>query len=379
MKILAATGSFKDVYTSIESCEMIKSILSDEHEVITAPLCDGGEYTYDVLKYYYGQQDGFKEIFVDNVINPCGKPITARYIAIGDEAYVISSEVLHLGLQDDKYKNPLTLTEYGLGQLLRDAVDKGFKTINLCLGGTSTVGYGIGTAQALGAEIVFRDGYEEKSSEIPIVPADYLNIEKIIWNNSDFKDIKLNVLNDGITKSNDLHTVNPLKIGKAFHDEKETILKTLDENAEHIYKLTGLGADDAYSGNGGAVYYAVENLFDAQYFRGAQYFCNLFEIENKIKEADIVITGEGRYDNPHLKKLPITIAELAKSLGKPVIFACGSRDNSFPKADFIDTIVSCDDYYKTHDVRSQYDDEFSMYRELTPLILKEELRKVLND
>ena len=53
MKVLIATGSFKDVYTSIESCKQFENILREKYETITAPLCDGGEYTYDILKYYY--------------------------------------------------------------------------------------------------------------------------------------------------------------------------------------------------------------------------------------------------------------------------------------------------------------------------------------
>ena len=209
MKVLIATGSFKDVYTSIESCKQFENILREKYETITAPLCDGGEYTYDILKYYYNDM---KEIIVNDVVNPYGKMTTSKYAVIDDEAYVVSSEILHLSENEDVYKNPLELTDYGLGQLLNHAVESGYKKIKLCLGGTSTVGYGMGVAQALGAKFITDDGVITKY----ITPKDFPHIKEIVWNKEKYDDVCLTVVNDGITRANNLNTVNPLKVGKHY-------------------------------------------------------------------------------------------------------------------------------------------------------------------
>lgn len=374
MKILAATGSFKDTFSSIESCRMIRDILVERHEVAMAPVCDGGEYTYDILKYYYKDAG---EIKVDNVINPYGKPVTSHYLALKGKAFVISSEILHLTPEEEEYKNPLKLTDYGLGQLLRDAVRKGFKDINLCLGGTSTVGFGMGTAQALGAVFTDADGNvlsnPEDGNSHALCPGDYCDISGIKWNKADYRDIKLTVINDGITKASDLDRVNPLKIGTGFGDIKSEIIKGLDKAADKVYELTNLTSEDAYSGNGGGIYYGIERIFDSEYLKGADYFCRLFHLVDMIDKADVVITGEGRYDNPHLEKLPVTVANMAKKLGKRVIYVCGSRDKNDDKTESIDEIISCDDYYRTHDVKRDYESVTEMYRKLTPMIFKERL------
>ena len=292
MKILIATSSFKDVYTSIEACEMIKNMLSVRHEIIVAPVCDGGEYTYDILNSYFS----CKRESAENVINPYGKIVRVPYLALNGEAYVISSEVLRLHPSEDAYKNPLLLTDYGLGQVLQDAVDKGYRVINLCLGGTSTIGFGIGAAQALGVR--FYD-YNGKRLQKPLVPCDYSSIEKMDFEPNAFPGIYLRVINDGITRACDLSTVNPLKIGSMFEEQKELILNKIDESLQKVLQITGLHVEDAYSGNGGGIYFGIEPLFETEYCRGPEYFSNLFQIRDKIQDCELVVTAEGRFDNPH--------------------------------------------------------------------------------
>ena len=272
MKVLIATGSFKDVYTSIESCKQFENILREKYETITAPLCDGGEYTYDILKYYYNDM---KEIIVNDVVNPYGKMTTSKYAVIDDEAYVVSSEILHLSENEDVYKNPLELTDYGLGQLLNHAVESGYKKIKLCLGGTSTVGYGMGVAQALGAKFITEGSVITKY----ITPNDFPHIKEIVWNKEKYDDVCLTVVNDGITRANNLNTVNPLKVGKHYRLQKEEILDNLSKYVKNIYCVTGLSEDAPYSGNGGGVYYGIEKFFSAEYVKGAEFFCKLFNLE----------------------------------------------------------------------------------------------------
>ena len=375
MKILVATGSFKDVYTSLEACKMIKDIIGEHHEVITAPICDGGEYTYDILNSYFT----CKKEYAFDVYNPYGRLVSVPYLVFGGEAFVISSEIIRLNPSEEKYKNPLLLSDYGLGQVMLDAIKKGYTKINLCLGGTSTIGFGIGTAQALGVKFYDTDG---QLFVTPLIPAEYKKISKMEYNPDFFCGVKLKIINDGITKACDLGTVNPLKIGDPFIEEKEAILNSIDEAFQNVLKITGLMANDAYSGNGGGIYYGVDKLFKAEYLKGADYFCNLFGMDRAMQGCELVITGEGRFDNPHLKKSPIIITELAKRYGKKVLFICGQADKKISgnkeqlKKIGIDQLICCENYYLTHELDKEYENNVIMYREMTPIILKEEFEKL---
>lgn len=360
---------------------MAKSILPDDCETKTLPLCDGGEYTFDILQSFYG--DSAEVIDVPDVVNPYGKKVTASYLTAGDTAFVVSSEILHLTLDEDEYKNPLRLTDFGLGQLIADAAGKGYKDIRLCLGGTTTIGFGIGTAQALGARIIGQDG---NAFSIPVVPEMYSEISRIEFCPEKYTGIRLSVINDGITKASDLGVVNPLKIGSAFAEEKEKILDRIDMACSCIYKLTGLTENDAWSGNAGGIYFGIEKIFDTEYSRGAEYFSALFGLERAVADSDIVVTGEGRFDNPHLKKLPVYIAELAKKHGKKVIFLCGQIAPEWAKKSDIlsegvyrcrelkdvygiDLVLSCTEFYASHGIVPSAD----VFREYTPIILKERI------
>jgi len=388
MNILISTGSFKDVFTSIESCRMVQSILPQNAATECVPVCDGGEYTLPILmNYRSGQTDIDREEIrlhtTHNLINPYGKRVDASWLSVGETAYIVSSEILHLTPEEDSHKNPLRLTDYGLGQMIADAVAQGFQDIRLCLGGTSTIGYGIGTAQALGSELY--DAGNVRIQE-PVTPERYTQISRIVFCPERYKNIRLSVINDGITKASDLDTVNPLKIGKTFEPQKEEILTGIAAACNRVYELTGFTPGDAWSGNGGGIYFGIEHLFETEYFKGADYFCSLFGLEAAMERADLVVTGEGRFDNPHLKKIPVVVSELAKKHGKPVIFLCGQiapewadccecvsegvYRNPDLKAQYgIDWILSCTEYYASHKVAPTNE----IFKEYTPRILKERL------
>lgn len=376
MKVLAALGSFKDVYTSIESCKMVQSLLANYRslEIEMAPVCDGGEYTYQVLNYYFKCR---KEI-VKNIYNPYGRHVTVSYLVIDDEAYIISSEILHLSATEEQYRNPLILSDYGLGQLVADAIQKKYRKICICLGGTSTIGFGMGFAQALGARFWNENGQELL---LPITCEDIEQIERAEFPYEEYHDIEVKVINDGITRCSHLDTVNPLKIGKIFENTRDQILERIERSKKQVLRLTGHSENDAYSGNGGAIYYGIQSIFSASYCLGGDYFTDLFRIQDKIVSCDLVITGEGRFDNPHLRKIPIIVTELAKQYGKKVIFLCGQVDNDAEQQEVlrdvgIDYLISCDIYYQTHEIGKKYENEIEMYREMTPVILGKELEKL---
>lgn len=367
MNILVTMGSFKDVFSPIETASIVNNALHN-HNVLCVPMCDGGEYTYDVIKHHIK----CKEIFVQDIINPYGKYVDSRYLVVDDTAYIISSEVLRLFPDEDRYKNPLHLSDYGLGQLCLDAIRRGYKKINLCLGGTSTVGFGMGFAQAMGT--IFKDR-EGNIITKPITPNDLNNIAHIESKKRD--DIQLLVINDGITTAYDLPAVNPQKIGQFFKDNQKDILAKLDISLSKACLLTGVEMDTPYAGNAGGICFGIETVTTGSYVKGTDFFMELFGVKEKMSKVELVITGEGRLDNVHTEKLPVSISMAAQKIGRNLLYICGQRsqeatDTVVLKYGIEDVLCCCDHY---PDVKEKFIDDVEKYRCLTPIVIRQELLK----
>ena len=122
MKILVATGSFKDVFSPLEAADVLCNALDRKmNEVSMVPFCDGGEYTFEVLQHCFD----YREQKVEPVVHPSGKQVASHYLMQGNEAHLVSSCILRLFPQEDALKNPLALTDYGFGQLIAEALQRG--------------------------------------------------------------------------------------------------------------------------------------------------------------------------------------------------------------------------------------------------------------
>lgn len=353
---------------------MIKSLLEsydNDYDVEMAPICDGGEYTFDTLKYYF--DCSVETIFATN---PYGKKVETRYLIKDDTAFVISSEILHLDDTEEEYKNPLELTDYGLGEIIKDAINKGFKKINICLGGTSTTCAGIGMRNAL------------LNKEI-IKCKDLENLTNIEIDKKKYKDISVNVICDGIPSAKEMDIVTRLKIGQNFKEKEEDILAQINKGIKHISELTKNSLDTDFTGAAGAIRLGIDSLFDAKYYKGAEYFYNLFGIDEKIKGSDIVITGEGRLDNPKWEKTPVTISKKAKEYNKRVVFLSGLYDESWIKSKGfviedeelkkigVDVLISSQGNCKNKNIPKEKLKEY--YRRTSEEVFKKYLKRVIND
>ena len=387
MKILIANNSFKDVANPIELSSIIKDViknaLKDKAQVIECPMCDGGEYTYDVLLHY----NKMEEIFVDSVLTPYRKKVRARYLKNKDDVYVISSEILRLMPEDVGYKNPLFLTDFGLGQILRHAIENRCKRIFLCLGGTSTVGYGLATAQALGISF-----YDEKDNiiEYPLAPIMYDKIKRINKDKNNIIDalqnIEVIVVNDTKASASKMDSISRLKIAPIFSDYSDKILEVLHTSLCKTCELTGATQDDAFSGNAGGIYFGIRLLCNAKHVSGARFFLDMFDIEKKIKEADLLITAEGRLDNIEIEKAPIVIAKFAKYYNKPLIFISGKKDSSLSSYNLkeagIAHLINCEDFYDfdiLNTIKEDYEKMIEYYKHSAKKIIFRELESVIKN
>lgn len=385
MKILVASGSFKDVFNPIEACEMIgESLDQNKNQIARIPICDGGEYTYEVLKKYFFYQEEYAE----NILNAFGQKRTARYLVKGDEAHIVSSEILRLYPEEDEYKNPLKLTDYGLGQMLFDAVHKGYRKIKLYIGGTSTVCCGMGFIQALGCQVIDKIG---NSMNVPMFAEDLYKVGYILKSIHSFSDIELQVIADGDAKSFEMSGITGLKVGKTYAKEKQIIIEQTNAGVKNIIDITGISEGVPFSGAAGGLLFGIEQIFHPEYLLGGAYFAKLLLLEDEIVKADLIITGEGRFDNTACGKTPASVASLARRHNKPVVFVCGQiaqdavtdysggivvgeREKTLRELG-ISKLLTCQEYYDRSPLQGDYIDHIERFRKQTPIILKELFKK----
>lgn len=350
LKVLICSGSFKDVFSPFEACEMLRQavgMIADEYDasISVLPLADGGEHSLEVLQNLLSCH----QIDVDNVVDPCGVAKTVSYLQIEENtAYISSSECLRLLPEQDSVRNPLIMTSYGLGQLIDHAIGKGFKSIYLGLGGTSTVDGGIGMAQALGA--LFQADNERMLSNDGhyLTGCDMCSLRSIVCNTlpSIYDNINVQVVLDGCITLDEMRIPTLMKIGECVSRSRLEIAEKLEMgitnycnvvstclrhrrqrdllDGEALASLKGVGA-------AGGILLSLLLLFRPRIITGSDYFLAQAGFERIIKDFDVVITGEGRFDNSFAGKTGVGVCRHAKKWNKPVIYVCGTVEESMKK------------------------------------------------
>lgn len=388
MNYVVVSGAFKDVYSPVEACDMIRELLSDQNEVKTIPFCDGGEYTYDVLL----AQGGYKQVTVENVVGPYLQLENAKYLTFGKEAHIISSQILRLLPWEDEQKNPLKLTDYGYGQMVKHAIDHGYKKIFLYWGGTSTVGFGLGFAQALGVKFYDKDDVLIRT---PINTEKIFDITRMEGARGKYENVEVKVIVDGNARLYEIKKIAELKIGEKYKNCAENILNRIDECINKIALLFNASGNEAYAGAAGGLLFGTELCFQPQYCLGGVYFEELLHISEQISSSDCVITGEGRYDNTACGKTPVFVARIAKKYNKKVLFVCGQVNKSILPyyaggiiqasnckelyENGIDMLITCQEFYDNEPPDGSYEEHVKYFKDHTASVLKKIVQKQLYD
>jgi len=325
MKIVIAPDSFKESMTALEAATAIetgfKKVLPNA-DYQKVPMADGGEGTVQSL---VDATNG--EIIYETVTCPLGNSVDAFYGITGDgkTAVIEMAAASGLHLISSENRNPLKTTTRGTGELIRKALDKGVKHLIIGLGGSATNDGGAGMAQALGAKLLDANGEQ----------IGYGGGELKEINSIDVSNIDPRLTNIIIDVACDVD--NPLtgERGAAvvFGPQKGAtpeMVKILDENLSHfadvlkkdlekdIAPIPGTGA----AGGLGAGLLAFLN---ADLKRGVDIVLEFVKLEEKIKDATLVFTGEGKIDCQTIYgKTPIGVAKTAKKYGVPVIGIAGS-------------------------------------------------------
>jgi len=324
MKIVTAIDSFKGSMSSQLANETVKKCLPN-HEVEAFPIADGGEGTVEV---FVALENG-------EIINQPMTSVNNRrdqghwgWIEKSRTAIIEAAEGAGLIKADAATLHPSNHTSYGMGEQILQALDKGAETIILGLGGTATVDGGIGMLQAFGC--VF---YSAGKEPLPVLPVDLNLVEEI-----DTAGMDPRLKNTVIVIASDV--TNPLcGLNGAVHvfGEQKGLaaseLAAYDQAMGHyrkaVEKATGRSEGDAAgAGAAGGIGFALLSFFDCRFESGFELLAKRGNLEAKIKSADLVITGEGKFDSQSLQgKVPIGISRMAKKHQVPTVLFVGKAED----------------------------------------------------
>lgn len=324
MKILAAIDSFKGSMTSEQANQCVQDALPED-TVTSFPIADGGEGTVDA---FVSVMNG--EIITQTITGVNGKPYKGKWGWIEEEKTAVIEVAEGAGLiQADKESlHPSNHTSFGVGEQVKQALDYGAETIILGLGGSATVDGGSGLMQALGVKYRDADG-----AELPMLPVQLNQIDSIDISGLD---TRVNSVNWLIASD----VTNPLLGAKGavyvFGEQKglkSAELSDYDSDmkkyADRVSQVTGNDERETEgAGAAGGIGYAALSFFPCEFQSGLTLLAEKGELETLIKQADLVITGEGKFDDQSLSgKVPVGISRLAKQHDVPVILFAGKIDS----------------------------------------------------
>jgi len=359
MKIIIAPQSFKGSLTAKEATKIISDCARNifpESDLIGIPIADGGDGTLETI---IDATNG--KIMNSQVKGPDNSVVQASWGLFNSEknektGIIEMARASGLAMIDPKNLDPFNSTSFGTGELILDALKNGAKKIILGIGGSATNDCGIGVAKAVGIKFL-----DSKNNEVGNNVSNFSNIKKINLDkfNSQLNDIKFEVACDVTNKlcgkEGASYIYGPQK-GASAKD-----VKILDKNLLHIGNLIkkDLGVNVLNIKGGGAaggLGAGMVAFFGAKLRPGVDIIFDTLSVEEKIKDADLIITGEGQFDiSSTYNKAPAAIAKLGKKYNIPTIGISGSFGEGFEKLDefgilskstLINKISSLDDNIK---------------------------------
>ena len=302
MQVVVAIDSFKGCLTSKEAnlaaAEGIKSICP-KAEVIQVPVSDGGE---GFMEAFHAAIGG--ELIEIMVRDPLMRPVSAKYLLQDKSAVIEIAQASGLTLITKEERNPMVATSYGTGQLVADAVRRGAEHIIVGLGGSATSDAGIGMLRAL------IDNFAKHG--------EWDNIQEL--KNVHFT-IASDVKNPLCGENGAAHVFAPQK------GASPDMVLQLDERARKFAEVSAkhFGYDRSEAegaGAAGGLGYAFLQYMDADCKPGIELLLDTIKFRDIVKDADLIITGEGSADRQTLMgKLPMGI--LQQSGNAPVCLIAG--------------------------------------------------------
>lgn len=323
--VLVAIDSFKGSLSSLEAAEAVKLGITrvfPSATVTLRPIADGGEGTARAIAYLDGQAR------VARVKGPLGEATDAEYYLTenGERAVIEMATAAGLTLLRDGQRNPMKTTTYGVGELMRRAIEvDGCKKLTVCIGGSATNDGGVGMLMALGYRFLDKDG-----CDIGFGAEALAKLSKIERGNlpSSLSDVEITVACDVDNPLCGERGASAVYGPQKGATPEEVILMDsyLQRFADLSKKLLGTDLSrHTGAGAAGGLGYALMEYLGAKLIPGIELVAGAVELEKCIEKADIVVTGEGKLDmQSAMGKAPVGVAKMAKKYSKTVIAFSGA-------------------------------------------------------
>ena len=325
MKVVIAPQGFKGGISGLDAAEAIaRGVVAavPGAETVLAPVADGGDGTLNALVDATGGQ-----VFTSTVTGPLSQPLEADWGVMGDGRTAVIEMALASGLAlvPPRHRNPKITTTLGTGEVLKEALDKGFTRVIVGLGGSATNDGGAGMAAALGVKFLDAEG-----RQLPPGGAALARLARI-----DASGVHPKLGETSIIAATDV--TNPLcgpeGASAIFGPQKgatEQVVQELDSALANYARIVSrdVGRDVSEqpgAGAAGGLGAGLMAFAGAELQSGIDMICQVLDFDSHLEGADLVITGEGRADRSTVfNKAPVGVARHARSHGVPTVLLAGS-------------------------------------------------------
>jgi glycerate kinase len=327
MKIIVAMDSFKGSISSVDLVDLIGNRIErmiPESEIYRIPIADGGEGTLDA----FASLGFYKRINLE-VHDPLMRKINSSYLTKNNDLAIV--EMANSGgltLLKDKERNPLKTNTFGLGETIKDALDRGIRSFIIGIGGSATNDGGIGMLSALGMK------FSDKDNNLLPPIGSSLNLIASL-DDSDF-DKRIMMSKFLIASDVDNPLTGPNGATYVYGPQKgadESMVVSLDSGLENFSKIVKSKYDKDYSnvpgaGAAGGLGYALMSFFNGKLTSGIEIVFEHLNLDKIASTSDLIITGEGRIDaQSKMGKVLSGVGRLGKKYSIPVIAIAGSISN----------------------------------------------------
>lgn len=325
-KVVVASDSFKGCLTSIQVADAVEKGIHvhwPDCQVMKLAVADGGEGIIEALLTTMGGRN-----VKVKVQDPLGRPIEAEYAIVdGTTAVIEMSRSSGLTLLKEEERNPMLTSTFGTGQMVADALSKGCRRFIMGIGGSATNDAGTGMLEALGYRFMDAEGNVLKGRGESLGKIRHIDSSNAVEGLKDSIFI--------VTCDVDSPFCGPKGAAYVYGPQKgatSEMVKELDEGMQAfsrlVYKETGTDIMNIKgAGAAGGLGGAFKAFLNAELRKGADMVLDAIGFDEIIRDADLVITGEGKIDSQTLNgKLPSAVAQRASARNIPVMAICGRTE-----------------------------------------------------
>ena len=330
MKIVIAPDSFKDSLSAEKVANAIAAGLADalpDAQLVTCPMADGGEGTVEAIV-----AAGNGQLRRNHVQGPLGESVEAHWGWLPDSRTAIIEMAEASGLQ----RVPLSQRDarisstFGTGELIRAALDAGAQRIILAIGGSATNDAGAGALQALGLGLFDAERQPLAPGGLALSRLAHIELSGLDPRLADVRfEIAADVNNPLCGEHGASAIFGPQK--GATPEHVRLLDRALGHFADHCAAVLPKDVrDEPGSGAAGGLGFAAKAFFGAEFRAGVEVVAELVGLAEAVKDADLVITGEGRFDAQTLRgKTPFGVARIAQAQGVPVVVLAGTLGEGY--------------------------------------------------